>query len=325
MHNLDSAYCISYSSEGKKDFKLPINDYKIEIGELQPQSRTFIILEVVATKPKNTGQPNGRISFRSILEKQADDKKTNSVLIRLMTITEKYDFTATLRYTKNNQTKEEKSHSELEYVEPLNIIKNIHKKGGKYFLQLIILNCSRISLKIVQWEISGCKIVSDPNTKNQYVGTGQQFHMAFVLTELECPILLIQYCALRKNDSRMHVDPLIDNRMRYQTFTMVKELLPEQVACIRNSEPLELKKKCLIYITTFTNKIVKVRIEYSKNWEFAEGSDGTFEGFTENELIMEIIPKKCGPQELPEIIVWVDGRQVKVEGNMKVFIFPNCL
>ncbi|CAG9321301.1 TRAPPC10_2 [Blepharisma stoltei] len=319
------ADCISYSSDGKTSFKLPMKNCKIELRELPPQSRTFIILEIIAWRPRETStSPKSRSSRLSIgsLGKSINGSIKSSVLSRLNTCSETHNFTAILRYSKNGQMREEISHSELSYVEPVRVTKNFYKREGKCFLQLIILNCARISLEILQWEFSGCRIEYDPNPQNQRLRTAQQLHMIFIITDIEKPVVYIQYCAVRKNDSRMHVDPIIDNKMRYQTFTMKKELLPEEVAIIRCSEPVFYGKPCLIYITIFTNKTVKVRIECSKYWEFPPECNGTFEGPIEDELAMEIIPRQAGTVELPEIVVWVNGKQVRVEGIFKVFIFP---
>ena len=99
------------------------------------------------TKTKDSLEMISSILFMKKHKKAGSNRQT--IANRLNSCSETVDFRAELKYTSNNNESIEVSHSPLEYSVPISISSKLFVHKNSLLLQIQILNCSYLSIKII--------------------------------------------------------------------------------------------------------------------------------------------------------------------------------
>ena len=144
--------------------------------------------------------------------------------------------------------------------------------------------------------------------------------MSFILAKVQTPCkVIIKYCSsLHSHERKMHIDPEIDKKMKFQQFSIEHLIIEEEVASFLIHEPVIIAQECIIMISLMNGKNAKARVEKSVNWQIKSPSVQEFV----DKCVIKLIPSKAGNLNLPEIIVWVADKSIKVEGPKRVFVSP---
>lgn len=116
-------------------------------------SRLYVIVEIkvdrtfVNTKTKDSLEMISSILFMKKHKKAGSNRQT--IANRLNSCSETVDFRAELKYTSNNNESIEVSHSALEYSVPISISSKLFVHKNALLLQIQMLNCSYLSIKII--------------------------------------------------------------------------------------------------------------------------------------------------------------------------------
>lgn len=243
----------------------------------------------------------------------------HSLSTRLNDFSETVDFQAGLTYISNTIESTERSSSSLDYIFPLSITSKFMKQEKYLLLQMQVTNCSHLSIQILSWEFKNCVLEEDPN-ETTILRTGQVQHLSFVLSEVSTPAKVsIKYSSsLRMHDRKMHIDPVIDKKMKCQVFNTDYFFLEEESAIYQINEPVVMGEETGILVSLMNGINAKIRVEKSEGWQLISPS---LQIFTEK-CLLKLVPCKAGNLVIPEIIVWVDKKAIKVEGPKKVFVSP---
>jgi hypothetical protein len=222
-------------------------------------------------------------------------------------------------YSSHEVQLKEPSTSSLDFILPLTTTSKLIKHNGSVLLQIQALNCSHLSVQTLHWELTNCTIIDDPNYK-MILRTGQIQHFSFVIKGLASParITLTYSSALKFHEKKMHIDPVIDRKMKEQHFSIDHYFLVDEVASYRVSEPVVIGLECCVVVSLLNGKTARVRVEKTSGWDIK--SPGLQEFIDRVEL--NIVPCKAGNLKIPEIIVWVGEKIIRTEGPKKVFVSP---
>lgn len=243
----------------------------------------------------------------------------HSLSTRLNDFSETVKFHADLVYTSNNIKSEEPSDSDLDYIFPLSITSKFIKQNNYLLLQVQIINCSHLSIQVISWEFENCTVVEDPNS-SAVLRTGQLQHMSFVLSNVRAPArIFVKYSSsLRSHERKMHIDPIVDKKMKCQVFTMDYFFLLEESAVYQISDPVVLGKECEVLVSLMNARNAKVRVERSEEWKINSPS---VQDFTEK-CVLKMTPCRAGNLKMPDIIVWIGDKTIKLQGPKKIFVTP---
>lgn len=323
LYNKSKAECISYTKEGKDNRILDIKDYNVRLPFLSSHSRLYVIVEVkksrVFEEPEKKGSTE-MCSSVNFMKKLSQNNTHRQVLANKLTaFTEVVDFHANLLYLSNGLQAKEPSTSSLDFILPLTITSKLIKYSTGLFLQIQILNCSHLSIQTISWEVANAQIIDDPNCK-MVIRTGQIQHLTFMIKNLVSPakFSLIYSSALKFHEKKMHIDPVIDRKMKEQKFNLEHYFLVDEVASYRVSEPVVIGLECCVVVSLLNGKTARVRVEKANGWYIKSPLLQEFVDRAE----LSIIPCKAGNLNLPEIIVWVGEKIIKTEGPKKVFVSP---
>lgn len=238
---------------------------------------------------------------------------------KLTNFSETVEFHAELQYMKQQELKKETSSSNLDFILPLTISSKFCKLPDKTILQIQILNCSHLSIKTISWTFSGCKVIEDPNPK-MALRTGQIQHLSFVIESMQAPskFFLIYSSALKFHDKKMHIDPVIDRKMKEQQFSLDHVFFTEEVAMFSIIEPVVFGKECEAVVSLLNGKTAKLRVEKSAVWKVLSNETHEFL----NTCKISLVPTKAGNVSCPEVVVWVGERNIKIEGPKTIFVLP---
>ena len=144
--------------------------------------------------------------------------------------------------------------------------------------------------------------------------------MSFIVGNVETPAKVVfRYSSyLRTHEKKMHIDPIIDQKMKCQQFSISYNFFVEEVATFTINEPVILGQECLITVSLVNGKTAKVRIEKSSSWAIKSPEVQQF--VDKCELV--VVPCKAGNIPVPELLVWLDEKIIKLEGPKKIFISP---
>ncbi|OMJ78778.1 hypothetical protein SteCoe_21352 [Stentor coeruleus] len=323
VFNKSKAECISYTKEGKNNKILDIKDCEIKMPFLPSHSRLYIIVEIMKSRTFEETEKKGSTEMCSSVNfmKKYSQKNAGRHLIvnKLTNFTETVDFHVNLVYSSHEVQLKEHSTSSLDFILPLTITSKLIKHSNLLLLQIQVLNCSHLSIKTIHWELTNCKIIDDPNYK-MILRTGQIQHLSFIIKGLVSPakITLTYSSALKSHGKKMHIDSVIDKKMKEQHFIMDHYFLVDEVASYRISEPVVIGLECCVVVSLLNGKTAKVRVEKTNGWDIK--SPGLQEFIDRVEL--NVVPCKAGNLKIPEIIVWVGEKIIRTEGPKKVFVSP---
>jgi hypothetical protein len=238
---------------------------------------------------------------------------------KLTDFSETVEFHAELQYMKQQELKKEQSSSNLDFILPLSISSKFCKLPESTILQIQILNCSHLSIKTISWSLTGCTLQEDPNS-SMVLRTGQIQHLCFLLSDLQapCKFHLTYSSALKFHEKKMHIDAIIDRKMKEQHFSLVHIFFTEEVAMFSIHEPVVFGKECSAVISLLNGKTAKLRIEKSSFWKVLSAETQDFL----NTCQISLIPTKAGNVCMPEVVVWVGDRNIKIEGPRSIFVLP---
>lgn len=238
---------------------------------------------------------------------------------KLTNFSETVEFHAELLYMDSLTPKREPSSSNLDFILPLMISSKFSKIDDTVLLQIKILNCSHLSIKTLKWTFNGCYIVEDPNVPLT-LRTGQIHHMSFIINKMRppCQFLLTYSSALKFHEKKMHIDPVIDRKMKEQQFLLEHIFFVEEFAVLNLMEPVVFGKECEAVVSLLNGKSAKLKVEKSPVWKVLSCETLEFV----NTCKISLIPIKAGNLPVPEIIVWVGEKNIKVDGPQSVFVLP---
>lgn len=255
-----------------------------------------------------------------LMKKLSQSSMTRQVIANKLTnFSETVEFHAELLYMNNQILKRESSSSNLDFILPLTISSKFSKIDDIVLLQVKILNCSHLSIKTLKWAFFGCEILEDPNTPLT-LRTGQIHHMSFIVNKIQPPsrLQLIYSSALKFHEKKMHIDPVIDRKMKEQQFILEHAFFVEEFAVLHLQEPVVFGKECEAVVSLLNGKSAKLRVEKSLGWKVLSNDIQEFV----NTCRISMIPIKAGNLTVPEIIVWVGEKNIKVDGPQSVFVLP---
>ena len=238
---------------------------------------------------------------------------------KLTSYSETVEFHAELQYMKQQELKKEPSSSNLDFILPITISSRFCKLIDKTILQVQILNCSHLSIKTISWSLTGCEVIEDHNCK-MALRTGQIHHLSFILDKMQAPgkFFLIYSSALKFHDKKMHIDPIIDRKMKEQQFSLGHVFYTEEVAILSIVEPVVFGKECAAVVSLLNGKTAKLRVEKSAIWKVLSNETQEFI----NTCKISLVPTKAGNVSCPEVIVWLGERNIKIEGPKTIFVLP---
>jgi hypothetical protein len=302
---------------------LNIQDYRIKLPYLPSHSRLYVIVEIkidrkfIETEKKDSAEMISSLLFMKKHKRSPSDRY--SIASRLNDYSETIEFYAELEYTSNNTDLIETSNTLLDYSVPLSITSKLSKHSDLLILKIQVLNCSHLSIKILNWSLYNCIVLQDPNYE-VVLKTAQIHHFSFILSEAQtsAKIVFKYRSSLRTHERKMHIDPEIDKKMKSQEFSIEHIFLAEESAVYQISEPVVLGKESLLTITLVSGRAAKVRIEKSGVWVIDSPDVLEFA----DKCVLKITPCKAGNLSAPEIIIWVGQKSIKVDGPKKVFVSP---
>jgi hypothetical protein len=238
---------------------------------------------------------------------------------KLRRFAESVDFHAELIYNNNNELCREPSTSSLEFILPLSVSSRFFKANGLIFIQVQMLNCSHQSIHTLGWDISNATVLEDRNA-GAVLRTGQVQHLSFIVKDVVVPAkIVVKYSsALKFHEKKMHIDPVIDRKMKEQHFSIEHVLLVQETATYTISEPVVFGSDCSVTVSLLNGRTAKLRVEKSPVWKL---KSPVLQEFVDR-CVLSLAPCKVGNLDVPEIIVWVGEKSIKTEGPHKVFVLP---
>ena len=322
----NKAQGLLYEGDKKQNIEFKFHNNVIKIPELKMNCRIFVILELFAAvngeAVMETQTSFSSVSRLSTLNTSVSDETRHTLSRKLSPFTEIFNVRTPLRFERKGLFSEETCSSDMEIIQPLNVTSCLLKGKETHLLKLKVVNCAHTGLVLRNWNFKGCFAAEDPNLCEVNLRTGQILHMAFKVcleSNSEACIELLYSCSsVRTGDHRVHIEPSVDNKMRFQLFSYKHFLLKEHKAVIRHNGSGLMGENYLVYLSSFKEGETKVRVETSGSWEVPK----PFSGEVQGELEVVLKPLRAGPLELPNIYVWVEGFQLSLQGTKSVFVYP---
>ena len=105
--------------------------------------------------------------------------------------------------------------SELKFSNPLEVGSRIVSKLNFVFANVFVRNIGGLPLRVVGWEMHGCKIVEPASLESFNLKHLQVVNLCFKISETDDPMLAIHYMTdTTGSDRKLHINADIDKRIR---------------------------------------------------------------------------------------------------------------